>query len=300
MTVLVLGRSDDEHARHVLDALAERGTDAEPLDSRSFPAWTQLAFQPENGRGTLRTPGGRVLELAEIRAVYWRSYDGLEPPPLPDSEQAFIAANDARSLWESLLILLPARWVNGWQAFQWHQTKPVQFARVAELGVPVPATLLGNDADAVRQFAAEHPRCIFKPVQGGAHTLPLTSELLTDEALARLRYAPVTIQEEVPGTNVRVFVAGERVLACEIRTADLDYRDDADPEIVPHALSGKIERMCRTIARRLELVWTGIDFRLTAEGQYVFLEANPSPMFIGFEERTGLPLTESLVDLLVV
>jgi len=31
----------------------------------------------------------------------------------------------------------------------------------------------------------------------------------------------------------------------------------------------------------------------------VFLEANPSPMFLGFEERTGLPLTESLTELLV-
>ena len=299
MTVLVLGRSDDEHARHVLGALTARGADTEPLDSRSFPAWTQLAFQPESGRGTLRMPGGRILELGQIRSVYWRSYDGLEPPPLPDSEQAFIAANDARSLWESLLILLPARWVNGWQAFQWHQTKPVQFARVAALGVPVPATLLGNDADAVRKFVAAHPRCIFKPVQGGAHTRPLTTDLLTDEALARLQYAPVTVQEEVPGTNVRVFVAGERVLACEIRTADLDYRDDADPKIVAHELSGEIEDMCRTIARRLELLWTGIDFRLTLDGRYVFLEANPSPMFLGFEERTGLPLTESLVDLLL-
>jgi hypothetical protein len=30
----------------------------------------------------------------------------------------------------------------------------------------------------------------------------------------------------------------------------------------------------------------------------VFLEANPSPMFLGFEKATGLPLTEALVKLL--
>ena len=38
---------------------------------------------------------------------------------------------------------------------------------------------------------------------------------------------------------------------------------------------------------------------LTADGQYVFLEANPSPMFLGFEAQTGLPLTAALADLLL-
>jgi hypothetical protein len=31
----------------------------------------------------------------------------------------------------------------------------------------------------------------------------------------------------------------------------------------------------------------------------VFLEANPSPMFLGFERRSGLPLTEALGELLL-
>jgi glutathione synthase/RimK-type ligase-like ATP-grasp enzyme len=43
----------------------------------------------------------------------------------------------------------------------------------------------------------------------------------------------------------------------------------------------------------------GIDFRLTPTGTYVFLEANPSPMFKGFEKYTGLPLTEALSSLLL-
>src|SRR3712207_2182669 len=102
-------------------------------------------------------------------------------PILPDPEQAYLAANDARSLFEALLRWLPARWVNGWDGFQLHQAKPAQLARVAALGVPVPATLLGNDAAAVREFAACHPQCIFKPVQGGAHARRLTAAHLTDE-----------------------------------------------------------------------------------------------------------------------
>lgn len=299
MTILILGGSDDDHAVAMRDYLAARGADVELLDSRWFPAALQLRYDPAAGQGSLRLPSGRRIDWHAVRSVYWRVYNNVQAPPLPDQEQAYIASNDARGLFESLLIRLPARWVNGWNGFRLHQTKPVQLAMVAGLGVPVPATILGNDPEAVRAFVAVHPRSIFKPVQGGAHARPVTPAHLTDANLHTLTYAPVTVQEEVPGVNVRVFVAGDRVLACEFQTDALDYRDDPDPKLTPHDLPAAIADQCRTIARTLDLLWTGIDFRRTPAGQYVFLEANPSPMFLGFEARTGLPLTASLGELLM-
>ncbi len=299
MTILILGADDDDHADHVYQYFMTHGRDVEFLDSRLFPSVTGISYDPATGRGAIRLPDGRRLATDEIEAVYWRCYHGIETPELPDPEQAYIARNDARSLFESLLIHLPTRWVNGWRAFQLHQTKPVQLAMVAALGVPVPATLLGNDADSIRQFVVQHPRSIFKPVQGGAHARPVTPDHLTDENLRNLAIAPVTIQEEVPGTNIRVFVAGRRILACEIMTDRLDYRDDLDAAIQPVELPPEVRSQCVEIAQRLTLRWTGIDFRRTPQGQYVFLEANPSPMFLGFEQRTGLPLTESLVAVLI-
>ena len=281
------------------DYLHQGGHDAELFDSRHFPAEMQLAFDPKRGTGAIRLRGGRSLDILRIRSVYWRCYHGIPEARLPDPEQAFIAVNDARGLLESLLIRMPARWVNGWAAYQLHRTKPVQLAIVASLGVPTPETLLANDPEAVLAFGRRHPRCIFKPVQGGAHARRLTEAHLDERNLANLAYAPVTLQEEVPGTNIRVFVAGERVLACEVRTGELDFRDDPSPRIIPHALAPGVEAMCLRIARALDLLWTGIDLRLTPEGRYVFLEANPSPMFLGFERQTGLPLTESLAALLV-
>jgi hypothetical protein len=298
MTILILGGADDEHSSHVLGYLRARGVDSELLDSRWFPARMTVAHDPVRDDWTLGLPGGRVLGPGQVTAVYWRCFNGVAGAELPDEEQAFLAGNDARSLFESLLIRLPARWVNGWRAFQLHQTKPVQLALVAALGVPVPDTLLSNDPERVRAFAARHPRCIFKPVQGGAHARHVTPAHLTDENLRNLAHAPVTLQEEVPGTNVRVFVAGPRVLACEVRSEALDYRDTPDPEIVPHDLPGEVAGQCLEVARALDLVWTGIDLRRTPGGRYVFLEANPSPMFLGFEHRCGLPLTENLAALL--
>jgi hypothetical protein len=299
MTVLILGDPQEDHVRHVRLELGRRGVDARCLDARDFPSRLRISFDPERGRGHIAFCEQGSLDLEDVSAVYWRSYNLVAPPPLPHAEQAHIASNDARSLFESLLIWLPARWVNGFAAWQLHQTKPVQFARVAALGVAVPETMLTNDPAAATAFAQRVGRVVFKPVQGGAHTERLTDAHLAADALQRLSFAPVTLQAEVPGTNIRAFVAGDRVFGCEVRTEAIDFRDDPCPQLCVHHLPAESEKVCRRIARALELRWTGIDFRRTPEGEYVFLEANPSPMFLGFEQATGLPLTESLLDLLV-
>ncbi len=299
MTILILGPEDDEHATYMCGDLVRRGADAVLIDASRFPASLTVNFDPGDGRGEIGLPGGRTIPFDSVSSVYWRSYSGIGAADLPDPDQSYVAENDSRGLFESVLIHLPARWVNGWDAVQLHQTKPVQLAMVAALGVPIPRSLITNAPQPLLQFARRHPRSIFKPVQGGAHTRRLTTDQLTGANLENLKVAPVSIQEEIPGTNVRAFVAGERVLGCEIATPEIDFRDDENQMVVPHRLTAAMEETCRAIARRLGLVWTGIDFRLTPDGRYVFLEANPSPMFLGFEERSGLPLTDALAGLLL-
>ena len=91
--------------------------------------------------------------------MYWRNYSGVQSSDLPDDDQAYVADNDSRGLFESMLIWLPARWVNGWDAIQLHQTKPVQLAMVARLGIPIPRSIVTNApsaAGAVRRATPAH------------------------------------------------------------------------------------------------------------------------------------------------
>ncbi|HEV7282047.1 MAG TPA: hypothetical protein VGN57_17730 [Pirellulaceae bacterium] len=301
--ILILGRPDDDHARFVRETLKTRGVRAEFLSSVDFPGRVAVSFDPRSGEGRLTLPGDEgtiAIGFDEVQAVYWRSYDGVgESELLVDPMQRHIARHDSRSLFESLFIALPCRWVNGFEGFRLHQTKPVALARAAALGLRVPRTCITNEPETVRTFCEESPAVIFKPVQGGATTAPIEARHLTDEALARLALAPVTLQEEIPGVDVRVFVAGERVYACEMLTDALDFREDLYARIVPIELPGEIREQAVRIAAALHLLWTGIDFRRTPDGEWVFFEANPSPMFRGFEQRTGLPLTEALIALLI-
>lgn len=193
MTILILGASDDEHAVHMREHLSQCGADAVQIDCAWFPSDMTIAFDPAHGGGEIAMPGGRTVSFDEITSVYWRNYDGMRPANLPDAMQSYVAENDSRSLFELLLIWLPARWVNGWGAVQLHQTKPVQLAMVAQLGIPIPRSIITNAARPLVDFVECTPNSIYKPVQGGAHTRRLTASELKPENLESLRIAPVTI-----------------------------------------------------------------------------------------------------------
>ncbi len=300
--VLILADPEDQHARHIHAALEAEGCAGHFADTARFPVDLRLSCDVQ-GDGSITITDHIELPMSQITSVYWRQYTGVAATTLPNADQAFIATNDARSLVESMFLRLPCRWVNGFDAYRLHQTKPAALQQVAALELPaslaVPRTLWSNDPQAIRQFVADHDDCIFKPVQGGAHTQPLHAEHLTDEHMDNLRFAPVTIQQRIVGTDIRVFVADEQVEACEIQTNHLDFRDDNDPCIIPVRLPAEVTEACVRIARSLHLIWTGIDLRRTPDGRYFYFEANPSPMFLGFEERSGLPLTDMLLRLLI-
>ena len=301
-SVFILGSPEDEHAACVAERVAARGLHVGWLNGNQFPAAWNIAFEPSGG-GHVVTSDGQKNDFDQIESVYWRTYLPPVYPNLPNAEQADLAYTDSRCLFDALLIELPTRWVNGWAGFQTHQCKPAALARVERLALGprlrIPKTLHTNDPAALTRFVEEVGDCIFKPVHGGAHTRRVSKVHLSPEHLELLQHAPVTIQQEAPGVDVRVFIAGQRVLACELQTEALDFRDDEDPRIVATDLPDDVIDDCRKIAAALDLVWTGIDLRRTNDDEFYFFEANPSPMFLGFESRCGLPLTESLVDLLV-
>ncbi len=70
-------------------------------------------------------------------------------------------------------------------------------------------------------------------------------------------------------------------------------------QLIPITTPELIKKQSLAIKKALFLEWTAIDWRLTPDENYLFLEANPSPMFLYFEKQTRFPITESLIELLM-
>ena len=301
--VVLVGSATDEHVVALAGAIRARGVVPLLFDSLRFPELPRLSLGESvedvvvDGR-----PLGRPA------AVYLR---GLHASPLSylvDADKE-MTANWRKTLIVfqekgELLFSLLQRWdllgvpIYNPLAASEATRKPFQIARLLSAGLPVPQTIWTNDPEAVRRFAAGR-RIAYKPLRGGAATKELRAEDLDDRRLATLANAPVCFQELLPGQDMRVFVIDGRVAAAwRIETRALDYRQHEesitsfvpDPEIVAASLRA---------AEVLGLRFTGIDLKGAADGGMRILEANPSPMFLGFDHRAGTDVLGALAEALL-
>ena len=299
MNILILGSEEDIHAAHLKKSLIEKGITVDYLDTRLFPSKLKISWQPVTHTGYLRFSDGRKWNLTDINKIFWRTFAGVNVPKLTDPYQEKIAVNDSIGLLRSFMRCTPEKWVNGWDAYQFHKEKPLQLSLANKIGVTIPATIITNDTDEILEFSQTFRDVIFKPVYGGSHTQFLTKEHLEIERMnLALSISPVTLQEFIPGTNIRSYVIGEKVYSAEIRSGSLDFREDRQAKLIYLETPEDMKRQCLAITKAFGLKWTGIDWRLKPNGEFIFLEANFSPMFINFERQTGCPITNNLIELL--
>jgi glutathione synthase/RimK-type ligase-like ATP-grasp enzyme len=291
--ILLMGAKDDAQIRSVATQLSALQQAYCVFDSSAFPQRDTIGYQPQSGEMLLKI-AGKLVALADIKAMYWRNY--MRPGSSADNA---IAYKDCSSLLMSVLNVLGDKAKNSAAAVQFHQEKPRQLAVVAKLGVQIPPTYVGNDPHAVQAFCQQFAEVIFKPVSGGDYARLITAEHLSVAHLTRsLQQAPVTLQRYIKGTNIRTYVVGEQVFSAEIRSEQTDFRTDGGIALEVLELPETIRQQALAIKAALGLAWTGIDWRRDELGQYYFLEANPSPMFANFESYTGLPVAQSLAQLL--
>jgi glutathione synthase/RimK-type ligase-like ATP-grasp enzyme len=179
-------------------------------------------------------------------------------------------------------------------------SKPYQTQLIRQCGLNVPDTLVTNDAAALHEFHAKHPRLIYKSISA---IRSIVREFNPHDArLARLRALPTQFQEFIPGDNVRVHVVGARVFATLIQGDAIDYRyaarDGKNVAMQPMRLPATIAAKCRQVAKLLNLPLCGIDFKRTPQGRWVCFEANPSPAFSYYQHHTGQDIAGAIARLL--
>jgi glutathione synthase/RimK-type ligase-like ATP-grasp enzyme len=300
--VVLVGSPRDGHIEAVAKGLADRGVDLVILDTLDFPDRPAIVLGERLDAITIDGS-----DLGHPAAVYVRD---LYTQPLAvgvdvgdemeqDWRRTLIALREKSHVLYSIL----GRWAElGVPCYNpmtadWRLTKPMQIALLERAGLPVPPTVWTNAPDAVRTFAADQ-EVAYKPVAGGAATRKLAPADLTDERLDTLRGAPVTFQKLLPGDNFRVYVLDGAVVATlRIASESLDYRQNEDV-IEQVDLSETIRENCVAAAAALGLRWTGIDLKADADGRLQFLEANSSPMFLGFDRRSGSDILDALISVL--
>ncbi|OMI40127.1 ATP-grasp ribosomal peptide maturase [Streptomyces sparsogenes] len=314
--VLVVTSLEDVTADLVITALNGREVPVARIDPADIGS--DLTFGAHIGAGApvwggrLRT-ASREVELGDVAAVYYR-----RPTPysarfahLPARQRDFATAETRHGLGGILHNLRGARYVNHPAAVSRADFKPAQLQRFAELGLTIPATLVTNDAEQARKFAAEHELIIYKPFRG----LPVSEDGHAGAIWAQrvdpgtfddsLTVMPHLFQAEIPKNgDARVTVVGRQVFASRIEAPDgaLDWRrgDWNDLIHTPIGVPAAIEAALHNYLASFGLAFGCFDFALTGDEHlpesWTALECNPNGQWGWLPEAPAI--TEAFADIL--
>ncbi|MDY7230831.1 MvdC/MvdD family ATP grasp protein [Hyalangium rubrum] len=317
MAILIVTRSrDNEAPAAVTRALEARGERVYRFDTDLFPTELQLSLD-EAGRGRLSGPEGEVA-LEEFSAVWYRRCAIAERIPRDlDSQLRQPAVEESRRVVFGMMAALGVFQLDALEHVRRSEHKPLQLKLARQLGMEVPRTLMTNDPEAVRAFAASCPSGVVTKMMASfavydeqgleqvVFTTPLGARELKD--LDGLDLCPMTFQEHVTkAVELRVTVVGTQVMAAAIDSQALpgarnDWRREGLALIrswQPYTLPESLRLQVLGMMDALGLNYGAFDFIVTPQGRHVFLEVNPSGEFMWLVQHPGLPVDEALADVL--
>jgi hypothetical protein len=304
--ILVCGGLADSVTELVCARLDDCGYAYRLLNLGTYPAEFQIKWnwQGEHPRGYIANSDWRV-ELDDLTGVYVRYLgpEGRAPVSGVEPEQATAIYAECDSGLIALLEFLPCAVVNRSAGAMSNHSKPYQAILISECGLLVPPTLVTSDPDEARRFYDEcNGEVIYKSLSGVRSIVRrVGAEHL--ERLPLLQHGPAQFQKFIPGENVRVHTVGDEVFPTIVHSEAVDYRygrrEGHTVEMEPATLPKAVSDACLRLAGRLDLLFTGIDLKLTPSGEYYCFEVNPSPGFIFYEQHSGQPISAALADLLL-
>lgn len=308
--VLVVTQRGDLTADWLIREFEDRGAAFVRFNTEDYP--TAVGIRHRAGDTLLRL-GEREVGLADVHAVWYRRPALPRMPEGLPSETASWAAREAAEALLGVWRTLDAVWVNHPDRNRMAESKPEQLRTAANLGFDVPASLITNEAEALRGFLAEQDGdVVCKPLwsgriaRDGQEHLFFTSALDTEVDIEALGPEPYLFQRRVEKRyDVRVTVIGREAFSARIDSqAQADARTDwrrGQLNGLQHSiedLPSDIGERCVALCEHYGLLFGAIDLARREDGGYTFFEVNPNGQWAWVEQRTGLPLRARLANLL--
>jgi ATP-grasp ribosomal peptide maturase len=308
--VLIFTHWFDPTADHVVTVLTRRGVDVARFDAADFPADLFVTSSLDDQWDVRLNFKDRTVNLADVRGGYYRRPTSFDCRLDDRSEQEWAKAEARAGL--GGLLLAAVRWMNHPHHSGYANYRAIQLMAARRAGLLVPPTVITSCPAQARAFAAEQGEVIYKPM---THVSPGRGQVL---------YAvPVTVRdldgdggEAISGTMhllqrriradyaVRLTAVDGRMFAAAIfahsDAAAVDWRADYDsltyePVETPPDVAVRV----RTMMSQLGLRFGALDFLVTPDGMWHFLEINPNGQWAWIEQETGLRISEAIADSLL-
>lgn len=174
----------------------------------------------------------------------------------------------------------------------------------------MPATIVTNDPGEAAKFVAEAGRAVCKPftatgiIDGDVHRVVYTNTVAVGDIDESIRLTAHLLQAWVPKQyEVRLTVVDKVFFATRIDAdsdaAALDWRADYPAlAYTPIGVPASVRAGVSALMRRLGLRFGALDFVVTPDDRWIFLEINSNGQWAWIEDATGQPVAAAIADAL--
>lgn len=325
-TILIISNSFDLHVDIMTQRLADMGENVFRLNLDQFPRDYRISFQVQSLSSPdyqlHYLPDNRSITNASVKSVWVRKKAPFSflSDDMGEQEQLY-AQSECEHLLFGFLTSLDCYWMNHPKAMRGAQWKVEQLARASRFGFNVPATLLSNQPEEVREFyQKQNQNIIMKSIAESSVQLDsikpedivttgISTTVITEEHLAMLdavREFPCQFQAYVEKQyELRITVVGKQLFVAKIDSQSdertrIDFRDfSVDIAYQAWQLPDEIASRCLEFVHSYGLQYGAIDLIFTPDNQYVFLENNPGGQFLFIEQLVPeLQIMESVANCL--
>lgn len=306
MKFLMLTEPDDTHAIVVKLALESEGHYVRFLFTADLPTKQKnsIYLDKEQYRWKCSDKFDSIADN-DYDVVWWRrARKPFIPKHMTHPADYKFVIRENRCFYESLTDNLApfAWWVNKKAAANRANSKLLQLKRANECGLHVPITLCSNDPQDIRYFLLKYDKdgVVYKPLcanfwfeeQGMkvSYTTKINVLHLPNNKLLQL--TPGIYQKEIQKKfELRVTCFGDYIVAVKLDSQShpdgkTDWRaiPQGQMTIEPFRLPLRVEQQIRSFMQKMGLVFGSLDFIVTPENEYVFLEVNEQGQFLWIEE----------------
>ena len=245
---------------------------------------------------------------SKLRSIYFRApiyLRDIYQPDIPEQTQLY------RTQWAAfvrdLAIFEKPLWVNNPIATFRAENKLLQLKYAKNVGLQLPRTLVANKCPEIIDNDIDY---MIKSLDTAVLRIENKEAFVysnvvrgSELAHAKLSIAPVIIQDYLyPKTDIRVTVIGDSVFPVKILLNGCGVEGDwrkikEDIQFVECTLPEETSKACVNLVRSLGLSFGAIDL-IESNDEIYFLEINPTGEWGWLVHTTGIPLHETICNLL--
>jgi RimK-like ATP-grasp domain len=272
------------------------------------PPFMEFEIGATPARATLDV-SGEPISAADVKAIIFRR------PSLPvfgehDARERFLQRESIAGL-RTFLESCDALWINHPLANSRAENKPRNLVHATSMGLHIPRTFVSSSPSSIAGWLQDSPNeLVIKSVTHGLLQSKDSASMIFTQ-IVRSDFdpftmltpgVPVIIQQRIKKTHdARVTIVGNRVFAAATEATDdsIDWRSEPRKQHwVPIEIPSDVMHAVLTFCRNLGLNFAAIDFVISEDSEWFFLEINPNGQWVWIQQETGLPISDGFVELL--